>query len=148
MPRVDPASLAQKIVRSRRPAVVYDCLRLVHQLIPELTDQGLDEEFIDDGVTRDAGDHVAEGYHLAQLGRLAGNSIVQVPLQMYRMSEERGVSVDRCRMPSGHPYRRIVEMLQESLERTVLGDHVGAHQDEHRALGRADEEIDGGCLTF
>lgn len=51
-------------------------------------------------------------------------------------------------MPSRHPDRRIVEMSQEGVERVVLGNHVGAHQDEHGALRRVDEEINGGCFTF
>lgn len=67
MPGMDPAPLTQEVLHGRRTKIVDDCLRLVHHPVPKLTDQGLDKELVDGGVERDAGDHIAEGHHLAQL---------------------------------------------------------------------------------
>ena len=129
MSGVDPAPLTQEVPHGGWAAVVDDRLRLVHQPVSELGNESLDGKLVHRGIEGDAGHHVAEGHHLAQLRGIAGDPVMQAPLQVHRVPEECPVAVDRYGMRADHAHGRIGEMPQENVERTVVDHHVGTDHD-------------------
>ena len=114
MAGVDPAPLPQEVADGRGATVVDDRLRLVYQPVPELADEAwmeISSTAVSSGML---GNDVAEGDDLAQLRRLAGDPVVQPPLQMNGVAEE-GVSLlTGVGWPPTIPTAGIVEVAQRA----------------------------------
>ena len=131
MSRVDSAPLAQEVAHRRGTAVVDDRLWLVDQPVPELRDDRLDRDLVHRRVGRNARNHVPERDDLTELRRFARDSVMEAPLQMDRVPQERRLGIDRDRMAADHSHAGILEVAQQRVDRAVLDQHVGAHHEQN-----------------
>ena len=148
MPGVDTAALRDKVSHSHRPFVIYQ--RIWHvdhaQSLPGYT--GLNGDLIDGGIGGNSFNDITKGDHFTELGGAACHAVMQSPEQVYRVPRKGVLIVDRYRARANHADARIGKMRAQPFQSVLLWNGIRSHQDEYRARGLLQKEIDSGGLSL